>query len=968
MELGEVERRADVVRLEHGRRVVVAGPGAGKTRLLVDRMVFLLAAGVPPRALLTLVFNRRAAAELRQRLATALPDRGLVELRIATFHSFSLSLADRFWRRTSLAGRPALLPTVEQRAVVRMLLARSPDPDGWTVPEAVRRSASFGRDVADGLLRLQEQLVAAPAGGEATPLVRCLARYESVLAGRARLDHAGVLAVAAELADDEAVRAALGVEHLLVDEYQDVNPAQEALVERLARSAGSVVVVGDPEQAIYGFRGASTAALARATERLGATEVRLTTGFRCPQAVIDAAGALTTAPPLVGRTDAPGGVAAAAFAHRSDELQWIADHVRRLSLTTPWDEIAVLCRSLRTLRGPVTGALRRAGIPFRVAGGGRAAGANPWVARLVDLLEVAAGIGLDDGDPSTPLRVLDAAAVSPLVGAEPLGLREAFRAARRADDPEAALGVWADDTGADGVRGLLDAVAAARQAVRGGADVATAAWALWSRLPARERLEAAAGDHDGGAGSAARSAADVEGGRAVGAWHEALASFVARNPGACSVADYLDTLTDDDADDTWVADREDAAAAVHVLTVHQAKGLEFRHVVVPALEEGRFPALSPGGDAAEERRLLYVALTRAEETVTLTATLGTEDRAEASPSRFFTDLAEHLVDPASLLPAAPTPEPLAAVATVTDARRAWGRIVRDVAADEGDRLVAAEGLRALDGGGAVGLPWVAAGDLTPLRPLRRTPWRLSASSIATYLGCGRLFLYDRVLRLAPWQESPAAAFGNAVHGAVSGWLLNDEAPDRAALELRLAAAFESEAVPAMPVAVQRESFRRRLPVIARQVAEVLLADLGDVVEVERQLEVDGPGGVRFVAKPDLVVTGVDGGVEVVDWKTSAGRNKPRDASGDVQLAVYHHVVGSALGRPVRRLRLAYVADGLWSEQPVTLGHDDACAALVEVAAAGVTAEHFEVGASPPCRYCAAKSLCDRQPRGQDLPW
>jgi hypothetical protein len=84
--------------------------------------------------------------------------------------------------------------------------------------------------------------------------------------------------------------------------------------------------------------------------------------------------------------------------------------------------------------------------------------------------------------------------------------------------------------------------------------------------------------------------------------------------------------------------------------------------------------------------------------------------------------------------------------------------------------------------------------------------------------------------------------------------------------------------------------------------------------------------------------------------------------------VYHHVVGTALGLPVHRLRLGYVWAGSWGEQPVTLGHEATTAEVVGAAAAGITGERFEVGDDPPCKYCAAQVLCDRQPRGQDVPW
>lgn len=969
MDRAEQQWRDALVRFTDGRRVVVAGPGAGKTRLLVERLVFLLDGGAPPRSLLTLVFNRRAAGELRARLAAELPDRGLVELRVATFHSFALSVCDRFWRQTSLSGRPTLLPTPEQRAVVRALLAATPDPDGWSVPDGVRRSASFGRHVADGVLRLQEGGTDAHPGrllgDDVAPLLACLARYRRLLAGRSKLDHAGVLATAADLVGDPAVRAALGVEHLLVDEYQDVNPAQERLVAHLAAGARSVVTVGDPDQAIYGFRGATPAALDQAATRLGAEEVRLTTGFRCSQPVIDAARALLAGPPLVGR-EAGGGVAAASFAHRSDEMQWIADHVRRLGHDTPWSEIAVLTRSLRTLRGPVTRALGRAGIPYRIAGAGVASGAlpgHPWVATLLDLLTLAVPAHDAEADVAD---ALDAAAVSPLVGADPLGLREPMRAARRSNDPEAVLRHWAADASHHELAALLAGVAAAREAVAAGADVASVAWALWHALPVRPRLDGRV------AAGLDLEPADLAGARAVRHWFATLDRFVGRNPTAATLADHLATLDGAEADDPWVADDDDGAAGVQVLTVHQAKGLEFDHVIVPALEEGRFPVVArasalggPAADAAaEERRLLYVALTRARGSVVLTATVGADDRVEASPSRFFSDLTDHLVDPAELGPPPPR-DALLDVATVAGARRTWGRVLRDPATSDGDRRLAARGLQVLLGTPAH-LPWVPEVALDPRRRLRTTAWVLSASAIETYLGCGRKFLFERLLRLAPWQGNPAGAFGTAVHAAIGTWLASGEAPDRERLRHRLDEAFRELAEPAMPRSVQRESFRRKLPGIVDHVVDDLVPGLGAIVDVEADLAIDGPHGTRLIARPDVVTEHPGGGIEVIDWKTKPPKRK--DAAGDVQLTVYHHVARLALGRPVQRLRRAHVTTGTWSEQRVDDDHDEQAAALIDAVAAGLAAERFEVGDDPPCRYCSAQPLCDRRAAGQDLPW
>ena len=989
IDAAEAARRADVIGFAEGRRVVIAGPGAGKTELLVRRLEGLLDRGAPAREVLTLVFNRRAAAELRRRLASARPDRGLVELRIATFHSFALALVDRHWRRAALAGRPALLPSDEQRAAVRALLGVDPDPDGWGVDPDVRRSPSFGAAVADAVLRAQEQLRGPDDLGPGRPAAAFLRRYLEALASRAEVDFAGVLAAAARLCADPAVRAALGVRHLLVDEYQDANVAQAALVDELARDCATVVVVGDPFQAIYGFRGASVQMLEEAQARLWAQRVTLTHGFRCAQPVVDAAVALVAADPrlpprpaLVGRVpdeggpEAPAGVAAAVFAHRGDELDWVAAHVRRLGSEVGWDRVAVLCRSLRPLRGPLAAALTGAGVPHRFAGG-RVAIRHPWVARLVDLLEVVDGTGAGSASGSTA-AVLEAAALSPLVGGEPLALRDVFRQARRGDDPERRLRAFAevpagaDDPaagGRDAVAGLLAAVRAARGAARRGGDAATVAWVLWSRLPAATALAAGAAD------PAALAPTDVDGTRAVGAWLETLARFAERHPGA-GVDAYLTTLDDEADDDTWLADREEAAPAVAVMTVHQAKGLEFDHVVVPALEEGRFPAaargrglLGPFGLTAddpgpEERRLLYVALTRARQTAMVTATVGTEDRAEASPSRFLSDLAPHLRRPEELFPppaADPHLGPLAGVDTLADAGRVWGAALRRARGDPTvEAVTAAAGLQSA----GAALPWVPEPALAPARRLRDGDWLLSASALNSYLGCARQFLFGRVLRLAPFEQGPSAAFGTAVHAAVQAWLEAGEDPDADLLRAHLEERFDELAVPVMTVGVQREAFRRKLPTVAQNVAR-MIGQVGEPVLVEQELRVDHQPGVRLVAKPDVVARGPDG-LEIVDWKT--GDRKGQHIPDDVQLSVYYHVVRAVLGEPVARLRRAHVSDGKWAEQAVGADHDDHCAGVITGAVTGILAEEFPIGDDPPCRTCPVVVLCLGRARGQEPPW
>ena len=269
--------------VEHagGPLLVLAGPGTGKTTTLVEAAVARVQAGVPVEHLLMLTFSRRAAAELRARVSARLG--GTIREPIArTLHSYAFGIL----RLAALRdGRPTprLLAAAEQDVLIRELLATG-DPRQW--PAELRPALGtlgFADALRDLLMRAIERGLDGPS---LAALGRARGRADWVAAGRFLLEYDGVTVLRDPGGYDpaELIQAALNAlrddaellaaererrRHLFVDEYQDTDPAQAQLLQLLAAGADELVLVGDPDQSIYAFRGADESAIREVDERFG---------------------------------------------------------------------------------------------------------------------------------------------------------------------------------------------------------------------------------------------------------------------------------------------------------------------------------------------------------------------------------------------------------------------------------------------------------------------------------------------------------------------------------------------------------------------------------------------------------------------------------------------------------------------------------------------------------------------------
>ncbi len=656
--------------VEHpgGPLLVLAGPGTGKTGVLVARIAHLVGErGVRPDRILALTFSRRAADEMSERVRSRVPEAAFVETR--TFHSFALSVVRRHPTPLGLSMPPGIMATGEQWALVSELLAEESDEEWGLAPGALARPATV-REVYDLLLRCQEHLLEPErmrALGEKTKrpyLVRAAAlleRYRSRLGELSEVDYEGVVQYALRLlSGDGPVRERLvsSYDHVLVDEFQDTNRSQLELVRLLMPDEKpNVFCVGDDAQSIYGFRGARVENVREFAEHFpDAKTVQLRTNYRSASGIIRLAEDAISGDESRPRREEqwassmrPGTVVYEISPSPREEGAWIADRIVELNRArgVPFHEIAILRRSLLDAR-PLVDALASRGIPMDVA----AAPEGSTARHLALLLQAASEAGEDPG----PIPAI-AALASPLVGLSPSSAR-AIRTSAEATE-RSVFGLLRSGDAPAGVP--EEEMERARKAVATVDEAASKSSllekldALWKGLPGvRELFE--------------RHQEDAEAARALQDAASLLRSArayvrVSKKP---SVEGFLRAgkMAHEDSD-TWAPTTPPAEGAVRLLTVHASKGLEFEAVFVSGLTEDRFPVrgrgvqlVDPGLLASgeptprtelerrhlfEERRLLYVAITRAKTYLCLSGVEeGADDGAKASP--FLRELEGRLVE------------------------------------------------------------------------------------------------------------------------------------------------------------------------------------------------------------------------------------------------------------------------------------------------------------------------------------
>jgi superfamily I DNA/RNA helicase len=698
-----------------GPLVVLAGPGTGKTTTLVEAVVQRVEQrGVPAENVLVLTFSRRAAGEIRDRIAARL-QRTVREPVARTFHSYAFGLL-RIAAVHNRTPTPRLLAGPEQDMVIRELLAGDAAGDPTLGPRpwpdsvaAALGTRGFAGELRDLLLRSVERGI---DGDELSRRGRERGRPDWVRAGVFLEQYQQVTSFAHDAAYDPAdlIQAAIDAlesnpellraeraarRRIFVDEYQDTDPAQARLLELISAGCDELIVVGDPDQSIYAFRGAEEGAMAQAPQRFAiggepAPVLALTTCRRSGSVLLAATRRvasrlpgsrahreLSPAPGLD-----PGRLEVRLLRTAHEEADYVAHVLRRARLErdVPWSRMAVLVRSTGSMLPVLRRALTQAGVPVVVDDGDLPLVDQPAVAELLrffqcsvdaDALTADVALALLTGpvgraDTLQILRLRRHLSSFP-AGPNPDGTPIGDNATPLDDEPEPGpssdlLLDMLNDPPAVGmlpthlrwpvqrtVEVLIAGRAAAAAPGAGGEDVL---WAIWSASGLGARW-AQSSSQGGSAGLAADRDLD-----AAVALFASAARYADRLPGE-SARGMLDHLLAQQVPGDTLAARGRGVDAVRILTAHASKGLEWDVVCVAGVQEGRWPDVRKRGSLlgsellvdvvagrgdvadlslapqlAEERRLFYVAVTRAQAELVVTAVSDDEEQ----PSRLLDEL------------------------------------------------------------------------------------------------------------------------------------------------------------------------------------------------------------------------------------------------------------------------------------------------------------------------------------------
>lgn len=586
-----------------GPLLVVAGAGSGKTRVLTRRVARLVAEGEDPARILLLTFTQKAAREMVARIAALLDPGAARAIEAGTFHAVAARILRQFGDRIGLRRDFGLLDPAGAVEVLDEVLGEGPTGLGRMLPapRVLLRILSLSLNADRPIAAVVERL--APRHGEVTGAIEgVLGRFCARKLELNALDYDDLLAHGhLLLTEDDSVRAALAerFRQVLVDEYQDTNPLQAALVSMIGSGHGNVTAVGDDAQAIYGFRGASVGHILAFEHRwIGSRRVSLLTNYRSTPAVVAVANAALSG---IGRrlekvsTAAPGVAAGprpvfVRLADEGQEARFVAARARELvAAGVPLGEQAVLYRAHAHARA-LQLELGRQGLPFVLRSGPRmlerahVRDLLAWLRAWVNPFDVPAwrrALRLQPG--------IGAAGADRLIGA----LFET-------GDPWRAI---VDDVPGPGLDGRL------------GPGWRTARATLLAMAQAERPGAMVAAVLDGGLRAALpRLYPEDHGERAAD-----LAAIARHAAQSGDVAGFLEGLALVDG-----FDADEAGDCLVLSSIHQAKGLEWTAVTVIGLAEGLFPAFADRRPGAldEERRLFYVAVTRARRHLHLCSPMG----------------------------------------------------------------------------------------------------------------------------------------------------------------------------------------------------------------------------------------------------------------------------------------------------------------------------------------------------------
>lgn len=862
----------EAVNIVNGPTLVVAGAGTGKTRVISERILKLIEKGVEPGSILALTFTEKAAGEMQDRVAAS----GLklsLDVHIATFNSFGGELLKRYGVEWGL-GSPNLLGETGQLVFLREHL----DELGLEYFAPVSNPDGQLANLRDYVSRLKQQLVKPeiyrdyskklPNKDEAQKLERTkhieLARFYANYLRLCRqhkvMDYDDQLYLSVEMLHCRAnILSQLQTQYryILVDEFQDTNPMQAELVDLLALKYQNLMVVGDDDQSIYGWRGATLANILDFKNRYPkAREITLIENYRSTQPILDMAYRLirhndperlevinSLNKQLHAQSEGPE-PKLQQFHVFENELTWVAEEVaRRIKDGEDPAQIAVLARGRATVNR-VHEMLELYDVPHIVAGQKNNLYKQPSVLRLIEILKAVA-------DPTDSLALFHALS-GPAFSVAHAELAKLNGQARAEHKSLVEIIVGSDNKECKQALEQLSHW----QGMSQNQNVRNLAYSIITESGWKDQLYA----------EAQKDADAYEQVLAIGEYFKTLHDFE-RASGLPSLQSYIFSLPTLEAGGSDFDDisLQISDSVTNVMTVHSAKGLEWDTVYIVDCLERSFPlssgshgsltvpatlhkvASSADNHMAEERRLMYVAVTRARRELIVSYSSHHGSGAHRTPSRFITEMFD---DPESIKTAHQTEQTNLELFAPRQTGQSTASLPASILKD--GKLV------------------------------------INASQIECWLNCPQDFYYKHVLQM-PEPDSPFAAYGTAIHDVIRTIFDSRRAGKKPTLDSLMKRV--EEALPQAGYASAGHRQRHHAQAI-RSLKSIYARFMKEELPAQHEVSfgVEMPDlPIKITGRMDAIYEREDG-VEIRDFKTSTSVTTPEKAkqraTSSGQLTVY----------------------------------------------------------------------------------
>ncbi len=629
------EAQQNAVKTTEGPLLILAGAGTGKTRVITSRVAYLIMQGVDPSHILAVTFTNKAAAEMRERLGRIVEAAAAKKVTMSTFHALCLRILRTNIDRLGYKNNFSIYDEGDQLGLIKKIITRTSAKDEKLDPNVAKNSISKAKNNSWSPPENDETLIGA-----------VFRRYRNELKTANAVDFDDLLLLAVKLLSEHAdVRQSWRerFRYLMVDEFQDTNKLQLELVRLLADERHNVAVVGDDDQSIYGWRGAEVSNILEFEQHFpNPTVVKLEQNYRSTNCILGAANSLIIHNPRrrPKRLWSAGGdgerVRLIESPNDREEGQFVVEEIyrHRLDRQEPWESFAVLFRMNAQSR-ILEENLRRLQIPYRIVGG-KSFFDRREVKDLIAYMSVLVS-AKDDASLlriiNTPARGLSAATVERALEWS-VQRKVSFWAALQSAELQAEL----SNRTATSIRAFIELMERYEsELLMPLTDPAKILGALLSEIDYAAELRRNS--------KSTEEAAKRE--ASIGDMLRDLTQFTQRS--TKGLRGFLDEIVLDQEREEEKQEDLEKKSGVTLITMHAAKGLEFPHVYLVGLEEGILPhdRSKSEGTIDEERRLLYVGITRAMRTLTLSHC---SDRmkfgsvASCQPSSFIKELAPEFIE------------------------------------------------------------------------------------------------------------------------------------------------------------------------------------------------------------------------------------------------------------------------------------------------------------------------------------